>query len=1281
MKISLIPQRLFLLLFAINTFLFLGAVSAQNDAPENQSKVQIPQPGDAELAEGIKLLGTGSNESLKESLNKFSAALSEFRKNGRKEAEAHASEWMAVAYQRLSNYTNALKFYKDALSLAEETRSEMAQASILRNLGSLYLDFGKHSDLIKCHKRASALFAKSEYREQYGDLQTNMIYTVNSRLIEKKEFKKSLKYLKALLSVSKKIGDLYGQGTIYMSFGFTYSAMGKPELDLESNKMALTAFVQLNDKEGEASALNNIGVNYHLGGNHAQALKYYDRSLQIRRSLDQKDKSKELTALYNIGLIYEDSGNYSDALKTYHEGLLLSQKVENAGMELTLLLKLAYVHKENNTPKDAIKYYDLALSKTRTLGDKTSEVSALREMASIHQFVNGENKIALGYLKAALPLYRDANNKKEIAATLREIGQTYTISFLPEKAFGYLLEAREIYREIGDVESEAQTLLQISHIQLTMRKPEAALETSSKALALFRASKNGAGEMAVLMVRGPLLMEMGKKEEGLQTLKQATSSLTQNLDLSGDADGIEARNFLTFLQKFLEGVLKIDDWEADLQNDKELLTLVEKGLDVSHQLSTKYPDMEFFEIMMLSMASLIHTKSNPQKAFDYMTQAEKCLEGIEHENIKAVGTMMVGLGFAALTDNRIDPESFNKASFYLHKTLMFYRQVNNASYESILASMLSDLWKDQGNPRMAIFYAKRAVNLLQELRAELSDLSKELQNSYIDRVGDTYRSLADLLISEGRFLEAQKVLDMLKESEYFEYVRRDAEEIKKLSQRIDLTPAERRVLQKLVEIEKTLTSIGAEFDLLQKEKNQLGNLFTKQQRYEELDSQLASATAAFVIFLKKGLENELGENEGKRIVKEIDDTRKIQGSLREKNESVVLYTVLTENRYRVILTTGRTQKDAKTDIAIADLNRKIFAFREALQNPAIDPRPLGKELYDILIRPVEADLKITGAKNLLWSLDGTLRYIPLGALWDGKQYLAESYGNVVITSTVHNNFNAATDPNWRILGAGVAKTSTFTGSELGENLSFAMLPNVITELNSIVRDEDSATGELGSFPGKRLIDKNFTANSLRGNLIKRDPAGKRKYNLLHLATHFRLGENSGTSFLLLGDNSALTLEQIDYSPEFDLSDIELVTLSACNTAFGNSTDSRLDLQSLENNNGKEVDSLATFVEKRGAKAVIASLWSVADESTSLFMSEFYRLRKETPGLTKAEAIRLAQLEMINGKLNSPADKTSRAEIVGSKKAAANMPKFAYDNNRPYAHPYYWSPFILIGNWR
>ena len=121
--------------------------------------------------------------------------------------------------------------------------------------------------------------------------------------------------------------------------------------------------------------------------------------------------------------------------------------------------------------------------------------------------------------------------------------------------------------------------------------------------------------------------------------------------------------------------------------------------------------------------------------------------------------------------------------------------------------------------------------------------------------------------------------------------------------------------------------------------------------------------------------------------------------------------------------------------------------------------------------------------------------------------------------------------------------------------------------------------------------------------------------------------------------------------------------------------------------GKEVEGLAVLAQRQGAKAVVATLWPVVDASTQALMQTFYRLRESQPGLPKVEALRQAQLALLRG-AGPPGASTQMGGARGivldqgasSGPGGALLP-FVPDPGAPYAHPAYWAPYVLIGNWR
>src|SRR5262249_7581386 len=229
------------------------------------------------------------------------------------------------------------------------------------------------------------------------------------------------------------------------------------------------------------------------------------------------------------------------------------------------------------------------------------------------------------------------------------------------------------------------------------------------------------------------------------------------------------------------------------------------------------------------------------------------------------------------------------------------------------------------------------------------------------------------------------------------------------------------------------------------------------------------------------------------------------------------------------------------------------------------------------------------------------------------------------------------------------------------------------EMEGIIRDDSPASttvsgGQTGVLPGVVKLDEQFTENAMLAELRKR-------HKVVHIASHFQFAPgNETSSALLLGDGSFLSLAQIKSLPNV-FGGVDLLTLSACNTATGGS-----------GANGKEVEGFGVLAQRQGAKAVVASLWPVFDTSTKVLMQDFYRLREANHYITKAEALQQAQLRLLRGEAtvevtNARAETPDRRIVHEEEPVAAGKPRFTVDPRRPFAHPYYWAPFILIGNWK
>jgi CHAT domain-containing protein len=282
----------------------------------------------------------------------------------------------------------------------------------------------------------------------------------------------------------------------------------------------------------------------------------------------------------------------------------------------------------------------------------------------------------------------------------------------------------------------------------------------------------------------------------------------------------------------------------------------------------------------------------------------------------------------------------------------------------------------------------------------------------------------------------------------------------------------------------------------------------------------------------------------------------------------------------------------------------------------------------------------------------------MGALHDGKVYLVERYRQVMFTPASQARLKDVPQATWTVLGLGVSQAHG----------KFAALPGVVEELRGIIRDASHAAAT-GVLPGILKLDAAFTAQAMRAAL-------RQRYPVVHIASHFQFRPgNESASFLLLGDGSQLPLSELKTWPSI-FAGVDLLTLSACETAMGTATE-----------DGKEVEGFGVLAQRQGAKAVVATLWPVADASTKVFMQEVYRRRETPPGLLKIEALRQAQLALLHGQhpAEDGAAQAKRGLSVTVEEhrdgQGSVLPPFPRNPRALYAHPFYWAPFILIGNFK
>ncbi|MCC0178295.1 CHAT domain-containing protein [Waterburya agarophytonicola K14] len=337
--------------------------------------------------------------------------------------------------------------------------------------------------------------------------------------------------------------------------------------------------------------------------------------------------------------------------------------------------------------------------------------------------------------------------------------------------------------------------------------------------------------------------------------------------------------------------------------------------------------------------------------------------------------------------------------------------------------------------------------------------------------------------------------------------------------------------------------------------------------------------------------------------------------------AATIYPIVTPEKLAVLTSIpGQSIKlhtqDINSDEIESQIKELVGQFNPAASNKR--RKANSQKFYSWLVEPSLKDFQTAKIETLVFVLDSSLRNLPVSALYDGEQYLIENYA-------------IALTPGLQLLPSSTLENKKLEAVVAGlseANQGFVALPGVKTEVQEIAANIDS----------KLLLDQEFTNDRLRQTLKATTEAP-----ILHLATHGQFSSKAEETFILTWDDriDINELEQLlkvrEETPK--LIPIELLVLSACQTAQGDD---------------KAALGIAGIALKSGARSTIGTLWSVADESTALLIDRVYKqiaLAKPNEVIApqnKAQILRQAQLELIQ--------------------------------SEQFNHPYYWAPFVLVGNW-
>ncbi|MGB5959017.1 MAG: tetratricopeptide repeat protein [Coleofasciculaceae cyanobacterium] len=1212
------------------------------------------------LKEGISLY---NRINLGGALGKFESALLIYQEIGDQAGIGTTFHQIGLVYDSKKEYQKASDYYQRALEFQRTVDDAGAKITLYR-IGKIYDKIGDYQQALDYYQQALAVRqeiddtknSKACNNRAWTGITFNGIGRVYQRL---SNYQQSLDYYQQAVAIQQELSNCAAQdipssydrgATLFYNTGLVAQELGKFQQALDSYQQALAIYQELNEGDQQWEMLNKIGVIYRKMGEYQQALAYFQKAQKMNVFLGSN--FGQGGAFNNIGLVHYDLGEYQQALDFYQKALAFAQKISDRAGEGVTLNNIGTVYDKLGKSQQALDSYQQALAIFQEVGDKKSAGITLNNIGLVYNKL-GEYDQAFNYYQQVLAIRQEIGGKvgeeKQVSSITLNL-EPLILQKLPkvaqeseelklyqkgiqlskqgqyQEALKRFQQALIIAREIGDQAREWKNLNQIGLVYNSLGEYKLALDFFNQALIIPKNVFENTG--AINYNIGLVYSSLGDYSKALEFYQQA-SALAKKL--SNKAGEVRIINTIGNVHA------KLGKYDLALNSYQQALTLL-KTIDFEKKLLEG--------ATLNNIGQVYREQGKSELALDYYQQAlriqkqfgSQAGEGIILDNI---GEAYYNLG------------QYKTALEYYQQALVISQEIGEKAREAENLSNIGYLLEKQNQPELAIVFFKQSVNVREEIRNNIKQLTQAQQQFYTKTIAEDYRHLADILLKQDRLLEAQRVLDLLKVQELDDYLRNvrgtrgTAQGVPNLASEQQIEDGYQAILDQAITLGKELTQLRQKSNRTSEDEQRIAQLVKAQETIRVDFNNFIKSPEVIALITQRSPET-LSQD----LLLRMGDFNALQDNLKNLQQKAVLfYPLILDDRIELILTTPDSPPIRRTvQVTKKQLNETIVAFRRALQSPVLDAKIPAQQLYNWLIKPIEAELKAADAQTIIYAPDSQLRYIPLAALYDGEQWLVQRYRINNITAASLTDLNTKSleksdaGTSLRIL-AGAFASGSYSVKVRGESFNFDGLPFAGVEVKNLAKTIPNTT---------QFFDQAFTPQA---TIPKMDD-----YNIVHLATHaaFVVGTPED-SFILFGNGERVTLRDIQ---KWSLKNVDLVVLSACETGLGGKL-----------GNGEEILGLGYQMQQAGARAAIASLWTVDDGGTQALMDGFYAFLKPVGQTqpTKAEALRQAQIALITNNYTA-LGKQRGLEV--QQRIQGTLPAKV---TRSLRHPFYWAPFILIGN--
>jgi CHAT domain-containing protein len=960
---------------------------------------------------------------------------------------------------------------------------------------------------------------------------------------------------------------------------------------------------------------------------------------------EQQKNQQDLAIGYrNLGRSYRSLGRFDEALDFLNKALKMHQEMNDRGEAASDITFIAIAHQRKGDYDKSLELSQKALAIHTELHNREQMARTLENFANIY-YRKADYDKSIDYFLQSLSISKEIQNKDLMLTALTNLSPVYWAEKDFDKAVETSMQAEKIAEEMGDEEFVGIILGNRAIMYGDRGESAKELEVKERCLQIFQKTGNLQHLANVYQNIGGLQINSGnygKAQEAFQKSLDIAEKISDkpmmgvvftnlaelNLQMgSYDIALDNAQRSLKIMKEVGEQRSAADalemvgmiytatrNYNAALKTFKEVLNIGEQIKDQAKIASSQYQ----MGVIYAKLGDYNQALSNYAKALSLFEAAE----------IKPqMGKCYMMIGSAEFSN-----KEFAKANDAFTKSIELLKET--ATRDVLWRAMYNKglLDRDTGNVEAAGNSMREAVQVLDGVRAEV--FLPEQKWMFLEDRLDVYEDLIRLLIKSQNIADAFDYAQKSKARAFLDLL--SEAHINPQQNLSDDNFQQKNRLQ--AEMMNLNQSIKEEYENEKLDQSAIGKL---QKERNRLDDQYLN------LMVKIRQENPRYAGLQYPEPLKLADAQK----LIDKDSVLMEYFVGKKESFCFVITADASK--AFSLPAEKNLNEQIRLITEAIQKP--DPvwestngmyrqyATTARLLYKKLLEPAGDSLQ--GKKRIIIAPDGMLGYLPFESLltsgadvkqidfsklpYVGLKHEIQYVPSISVLAAIEQNRPANIEDHRKAFIA------------FADPLSHPAVPKIISKLNRSLRDGSEPLEELpyakAEVEGISKLYPKGSTTLLIGKDATEENAKQldlQNYRIVHFASHGVIDEEHPqySSLILNRDDKEdgyLTMREV-----FDLKlNADLVVLSACKSGLG------------QRIRGEGVTGLSRSFFGAGASSVLVSLWNVYDRSTSDFMSSFYS-EMETAKLNKAAAL-----------------KAARRKMILSKK---------------YSHPYYWSPFILIG---